>query len=310
MANTVKWKTPIDWPKTREDWRNKKYGAPKPCAIGDMCAVPACHGVHPGEEGDGLKFYDGSFLGQGSSNEKKPYIRIVGKTRYYERCRRGISWSDWCSKNNIWEHWEQSRKVAEKIFENEFGDWDLQRQQAQVQQMQAQEYVRQAQAHAYAEAQAQAHAQAYAEAQAQAQAYAQKVQQAHAEAYAQEQKYKMLTSQIENKCRIIQMFSLLIEQFIDLACANNIRPNFQETVRILIEIMTPEEIYNMCLIPWAMHYCANECLEYLSRIPVENKDELDMLLRNYVESVSGSNAVQEATESSQQREQDEFEITC
>jgi len=106
MSGTIHWYKNASFDKPN-------LNSPQPCPHGAGCdykrknpegeLVPAsCRGVHPGEEGTGRRLFpsrrieakDGTFINQ------PPCVRLTSSS-YYTRRRLGLSWGEWCEKNNI-----------------------------------------------------------------------------------------------------------------------------------------------------------------------------------------------------------------
>ena len=85
--------------------------SPQPCPRGVHCdykimdsttntLIPGCcRGVHPGEEGNGRRIFAARTMDDG---RKQPEcVRLTGMAGFYERRRRKMSWSQWCTDKGI-----------------------------------------------------------------------------------------------------------------------------------------------------------------------------------------------------------------
>ena len=78
--------------------------SPIPCKWGSSCYYNGCCCfVHPGEEGTGRKLFPSrvSFNQQyGLMLWEAPVVRLIGNASFYERRRKGMSWSQWVDYKN------------------------------------------------------------------------------------------------------------------------------------------------------------------------------------------------------------------
>ena len=107
-TNTINWfvKSVFDDP---------RLNSPQPCAHGSGCdykvldiesgqMVPACcRFVHPGEEGNGRRLFPAREYtsADGKLQRQSACVRLTGRAGFYERRRLGLSWKDWCEKEDI-----------------------------------------------------------------------------------------------------------------------------------------------------------------------------------------------------------------
>lgn len=99
---------PAGWPADiRDSWRAKKFNTPLPCPRGADCVYDGvCSGVHPGEEGTGLRFFPARATRTGGSEVwERACVRLVGTreqpVRFYERRRLRLSWPEWCAQEGL-----------------------------------------------------------------------------------------------------------------------------------------------------------------------------------------------------------------
>lgn len=107
-TNTINWfvKSVFDDP---------RLNSPQPCAHASGCdykvldidsgqMVPACcRFVHPGEEGNGRRLFPAREYtsADGKVQKQSACVRLTGRAGFYERRRLGLSWKDWCEKEDI-----------------------------------------------------------------------------------------------------------------------------------------------------------------------------------------------------------------
>jgi len=87
--------------------------SPQPCIHGAGCVYTVkdadgnvkpgcCRYVHPGEEGNGRRLFPETIMVKGGKQVQMPAcVRLTGKAGFYERRRLGLSWEEWCKRNNI-----------------------------------------------------------------------------------------------------------------------------------------------------------------------------------------------------------------
>ena len=87
--------------------------SPMPCIHGAGCVFTVkddegnvkpgcCRYVHPGEEGNGRRLFPETVLVKDGKKVHMPAcVRLTGKAGFYERRRLGLSWEEWCLRNNI-----------------------------------------------------------------------------------------------------------------------------------------------------------------------------------------------------------------
>jgi hypothetical protein len=99
---------PAGWPADiRDSWRAKKFNTPLPCPRGADCVYDGvCSGVHPGEEGTGLRFFPARASRVGGSEVwERACVRLIGTreqpVRFYERRRLRLSWPEWCAQEGL-----------------------------------------------------------------------------------------------------------------------------------------------------------------------------------------------------------------